>query len=164
MVRIPKGAPPPDIAAIGSLGTCDVVARQGAKDVLLVAVGAMVAAAVDVAERLRDQGIGVTVIDPRWVKPLDPALVQATADYRLVVSVEDNGVVGGVGSMLRQAIADAGIATPTRCFGIPQEFIDHAERSAVLERVGLTPQALARAIVEEVTARTPHDGALLNIE
>ncbi|MGN6721875.1 MAG: 1-deoxy-D-xylulose-5-phosphate synthase [Marmoricola sp.] len=164
MVRIAKGAPPADIPAVGSLGRCDVVARQGAKDVLLVAVGAMVAPAVDVAERLRDQGIGVTVIDPRWVKPLDSALVQAAADYRLVVSVEDNGVVGGVGSMLRQAIADAGIATPTRCFGIPQEFFDHAERNAVLERVGLTPQALARAIVEEVTARTPHDGALLNIE
>ncbi|GAC1533130.1 MAG: 1-deoxy-D-xylulose-5-phosphate synthase [Marmoricola sp.] len=164
MVRIPKGAPPADIPAVGSLGSCDIVARQGAKDVLLVAVGGMVAAGVEVSERLRDQGIGVTVVDPRWVKPLDPDLIRAASDYRLVASVEDNGRVGGVGSMLRQALADAGLAVPTLCFGIPQEFLDHAERAAILERVGLAPQALARAIVEEVTARTSHDGALLNVD
>ncbi|MGN6162648.1 MAG: 1-deoxy-D-xylulose-5-phosphate synthase, partial [Marmoricola sp.] len=149
MLRIAKGAPPADIPAVGSLGQCDVVARHGTKDVLLVAVGAMVAVSVEVAERLRDQGIGATVVDPRWVKPLDPALTSAAADYKLVVTVEDNGRVGGVGSMLRADLGDAGISVPTLCFGIPQEFIDHAERGAILERIGLTPQALARAIVEE---------------
>lgn len=164
MLRIPKGAPPADIGAIDSMGSCDVMVRQGAKDVLVVAVGAMVATCMEVADRLVDQGIGVTVVDPRWVKPLDHALVTAAAQYKLVVSVEDNGRVGGVGSMLRQELADAGVATPSRVFGIPQEFLDHAERSAILERVGLTPQAIARAIVEDVTARTATERPLLDVE
>lgn len=164
MLRIPKGAPPADMAAIDRLGECDVLVRQGERDVLLVGVGAMVSVAVEVADRLRHQGIGVTVIDPRWVKPIDPALVDAAANYGLVVSVEDNGRVGGVGSMLRDALGDAGVTTPMRVFGIPQEFLAHAERGAILERVGLTPQALARAIVEDVTARTTRDDALLHVD
>lgn len=163
MLRIPKGAPPADIPAVGTMGSADVLVRQGAKDVLLVAVGAMAATALDVAERLHNQGIGVTVVDPRWVKPLDTALVQAARDYRLVACVEDNGRVGGVGSVLVQGLAEAGVSTPSRNFAIPQEFLGHADRSAILERVGLTPQAIARAIVEDVTAQVP-EHALLDVE
>jgi len=164
MIRIGKGAPPADIPAIDRLGHCDVVVRQGAKDVLIVGVGSMVATALDVADRLHHQGIGVTVVDPRWVKPLDQELVEATSGYDHVVCIEDNGKVGGVGSVLRDAMGESGIATPLQSFGVPQEFLAHAERGAILERIGLTPQAIARAVVEEVTARTPHDDALLNVE
>ena len=104
------------------------------------------------AARLADQGIGVTVVDPRWVKPWDPAVVDMARDHRLVVCVEDNGRVGGCGSTLLQLLNDEQVETPFRQHGIPQEFLDHAKRDAILERIGLTAQALARGIVEDVTA------------
>ena len=129
-----------------------MLVRTGAKDVLVVAIGAFGPACVEVAERLVAQGVGVTVVDPRWVKPLDSALLDLAREHRLVVSVEDNGVVGGCGSVLLQALNEAGITTPMRIHGIPQEFLAHAKRARILERVGLTPQALARSIVEDVTA------------
>jgi len=150
VVRFPKGPPPDDVPAIDRAGTADVLVREGERDVLIVAVGSMASVAVDVAERLHAQGIGVTVVDPRWVKPLDPALVELAAAHRLVVSVEDNGRVGGVGSVLLQTLNDAGVRTPVRLHGIPQEFLGHAKRAAILERIGLTPQALARGIVEDI--------------
>jgi 1-deoxy-D-xylulose-5-phosphate synthase len=153
VVRLPKGAPPDDIPAVDHAGGCDILVRSGAKDVLVVGIGSMASVAVDVAGRLTDQGIGVTVVDPRWVKPLDLALVPLAREHKLVVSVEDNGRVGGVGSVLLQLLNDEGVTTPFHLHGIPQEFLDHAERAAILERIGLTAQTIARGIVEEMTAR-----------
>jgi 1-deoxy-D-xylulose-5-phosphate synthase len=105
-----------------------------------------------VADRLVAQGIGATVVDPRWVKPVSPDLVALAAEHRLVVSVEDNGIVGGCGSVLLQSLNAAGVTTPVRLHGIPQEFLDHARRAAILEHIGLTPQAVARDVVEAMTA------------
>ena len=144
VLRLPKGAPP--------VADLDVLVRDGERDVLIVAVGSMAAVGVDVAARLADQGIGVTVVDPRWVKPWDPAVVRLARDHRLVVCLEDNGVVGGVGASLLQLLTAERVRTPYLHRGIPQEFHDHAERDAILERIGLTAQSLARGIVEEVTA------------
>jgi len=152
VVRFPKGPPPDDIEAVDKAGGADVLVRTGTRDVLIVVAGAMAATAVDVAGRLEAQGIGVTVVDPRWVKPVDPALVELSRSHRLVVSVEDNGRVGGCGAVLLQTLNDAGVTTPFRLHGIPQEFLGHAKRAAILERIGLTPQALALSIVEDVTA------------
>jgi 1-deoxy-D-xylulose-5-phosphate synthase len=152
VVRFPKGPPTRDLEAVDRAGGCDVLVRTGAKDVLVVGIGSMAATSVDVAERLVAQGIGVTVVDPRWVKPVDPALLQLVREHRLVVSVEDNGVVGGCGSVLLQTLNAARIETPVRLHGIPQEFLPHAKRAAILERIGLTAQTLARSIVEDVTA------------
>jgi 1-deoxy-D-xylulose-5-phosphate synthase len=153
IVRLPKGAPPAeDIAAVDKVGGCDVLLRRGDRAVLIVAPGAMAATAVEVAERLTDQGIGVTVVDPRWVKPIDPALVPLAREHRLVVTVEDNGRIGGFGANLLQVLTDEGVRTPFRLHGIPQEFLEHAKREAILERIGLTAQSLARRIVEDVTA------------
>ena len=89
----------------------------------------MATVAVDVADRLVAQGIGVTVVDPRWVKPVDPAIVELAAEHELVVSVEDNGRVGGCGAVLLQTLNDAGVTTPFRLHGIPQEFLGHAKRA-----------------------------------
>ncbi|WP_232676948.1 1-deoxy-D-xylulose-5-phosphate synthase [Nocardioides sp. R-C-SC26] len=150
VVRFPKGPPPDDIPAIDRVGGVDVLVRKGARDVLIVAVGSMAEVAVDVADRLAAQGIGATVVDPRWVKPVDPALIALAREHRLVVSVEDNGRVGGCGATLLQALNDAGVTTPFRLHGIPQEFLDHAKRARILEEIGLTAQALARGIVEDV--------------
>jgi 1-deoxy-D-xylulose-5-phosphate synthase len=152
VVRFPKGPPIADIEAVDRAGGCDVLVRRGTKDVLIVGVGAMASVGVEVADRLVAQGIGVTVVDPRWVKPVDPALVDLAGQHRLVVSVEDNGIVGGCGSVLLQTLNEARVKTPVRLHGIPQEFLTHAKRAAILERCGLTAQALARSIVEDVTA------------
>ena len=92
-----------------------MLARKGAGDVLVVAVGAMAATGVEVAERLEAQGIGVTVVDPRWVKPVSPHLVDLAAEHRLVVSIEDNGIVGGCGASLQQALTAAGSPPRSGC-------------------------------------------------
>jgi len=152
VVRFPKGPPCGDIEAVDRAGGCDVLVRNGADDVLIVGVGSMAATSVEVADRLVAQGIGVTVVDPRWVKPVDPALLELARRHRLVVSVEDNGVVGGCGSVLLQTLNEARIDTPVRLHGIPQEFLQHAKRGALLEHLGLTAQTLARRVVEDVTA------------
>lgn len=161
VVRYPKGPPPEDIEAVGKAGGADVLVRKGTKDVLVVAVGSMGTVAVDVADRLVAQGIGVTVVDPRWVKPVDPAIVELAREHRLVVSIEDNCETGGCGAVLLQTLNAAGVHTPFRLHGIPQEFLGHAKRAAILERIGLTPQALALGIVEDMTSlsdgRSPLD-------
>jgi 1-deoxy-D-xylulose-5-phosphate synthase len=157
VVRFPKGPPPEDLPAVGKAGGADVLARNGAKDVLVVAVGPMAGVAVDVAERLVAQGIGVTVVDPRWVKPVDPAIVELAREHRLVVSIEDNGTTGGCGAVLLQTLNDARVTTPFRLHGIPQEFLGHAKRAAILERIGLTSQTIARGIVEDLVL-LPEEG------
>ncbi len=153
IVRLPKGAPPKhDIDAVGKVGSADILVRRGDKDVLILAAGSMAGTCVEVASRLADQGIGVTVVDPRWVKPIETALVPLAAEHRLVVSVEDSGRTGGFGANVLQLLADEGVNRPFRLHGIPNEFLDHAKRDAILEKIGLTAQALARSIVEDVTA------------
>src|SRR3954447_2671963 len=152
VVRFPKGPPPDDIPAVDRVGGVDVLVRKGARDVLVVGVGAMAATAVEVADRLVAQGIGVTVVDPRWVKPVTPALVELARQHRLVVSIEDNGETGGCGAVLLQTLNAAGVHTPFRLHAIPQRFLDHAKRARILEQIGLTPQAIALGIVEDMTA------------
>jgi 1-deoxy-D-xylulose-5-phosphate synthase len=155
VVRFPKGPPPADIEAIGRAGNADLLVRNGMRDVLIVAVGAMATTAVDVAQRLVAQGIGVTVVDPRWVKPVDPASVELAREHRLVISLDDNGEIGGCGAVLLQTLNAAGVTTPFRLHGIPQEFLDHAKRGVILERIGLGAQALARDIVADMSALAP---------
>ncbi|MBA2698751.1 MAG: 1-deoxy-D-xylulose-5-phosphate synthase [Nocardioidaceae bacterium] len=152
VLRVPKGAVQPDLEAIERVGSYDVMAQAGNRDVLIVAVGPMVATCLDVAQRLGAQGIGVTVVDPLWVKPVETDLVELARAHRLVVSVEENGRVGGCGSVLCQALADAEVTLPTMVFGIPQQFLDHAKRPVILDEVGLTAQPLAREITARVAA------------
>jgi 1-deoxy-D-xylulose-5-phosphate synthase len=157
VLRYPKGAVGAEVDAVGKLGGMDVLARPAAgaaQDVLLIGAGTMAGVAAATAERLADQGIGVTVIDPRWVKPLDEALLDEARAHRLVVTVEDNGRVGGFGDAVCRLLRDHDVDTPARTFGLPQEFLDHGERSQILEDMGLAPQHLARAITEAVAQRT----------
>ncbi len=155
VVRFPKGAVGDDIAAIERRGTVDVLRRADGDDVLLVAVGAMARVALEVAGRVGDQGIGVTVVDPRWVTPVAPELVELARGYRLVVTVEDNGRTGGVGSVVSQALRDADIDVPTREIGIPRRFLDHGTRAQVHAEIGLTAQEVARRIVEAIARLEP---------
>ncbi|HEY7858823.1 MAG TPA: 1-deoxy-D-xylulose-5-phosphate synthase [Candidatus Nanopelagicales bacterium] len=169
VVRYPKGAVPEDIPALARIGGTDVLYRPQASprngsspdrligsDVLVVSIGAMAPLALDVAHRLAAQGIGSTVVDPRWVKPVDPTLIELAAVHRLVVTVEDNGRAGGVGTTLAQALRDHGVTTPVRDFGIPQEFLPHARPAQVKAAIGLTAQDISRAVVEAVAGLDAH--------
>jgi len=150
VVRFPKGALAKDIDATRRIGGMDELYRTGDEDVLVVAVGAMVALSLDAARLLEAQGIGVTVVDPRWVVPVDACLAGLAARHRFVVVVEDNGRIGGIRTVVAQHLVDAGVPTPVRGFGVPQEFLSQGRREQVLERIGLTAQDVARQVVEFV--------------
>ncbi|HEY2304283.1 MAG TPA: 1-deoxy-D-xylulose-5-phosphate synthase [Streptosporangiaceae bacterium] len=158
VVRFPKGTVGGEAEAVGRLGGMDMLYEPAAgvsRDVLLAGAGPMAVMCVQVAARLADQGIGVTVVDPRWVKPVDPALAGAAAEHRLVVTVEDNGRVGGFGDAVCRLLRDAGVSTPVQTYGLPQEFLTHGKREEILEQAGLVPQHLARRITEAVARLTP---------
>ena len=155
VLRYAKGEVFPDIEAIDRIGQLDVLRRTG-KDVLLVGIGAMAATAMEVAQRLEAHGFGVTVVDPRWVKPVPPELIELAGEFELVATIEDNGRAGGCGTMIAQALRDGGVKTPLRDFGIPQQFLDHAKRAAVLQEIGLTGQEVAREITEQLTRQHGH--------
>ncbi|OFJ55331.1 1-deoxy-D-xylulose-5-phosphate synthase [Mycolicibacterium grossiae] len=155
VLRFPKGAVGEDVPAIERRGGIDVLAEPAdgtTGDVLLVAVGPFASMALSVAERLRVQGIGVTVVDPRWVLPVPDAIVETARTHKLVVTVEDNGVHGGIGSSVSAALRRAEVDVPCRDVGMPQEFQDHASRTEVLTAVGLTDQNVARQITGWVAA------------
>jgi 1-deoxy-D-xylulose-5-phosphate synthase len=157
-MRFPGRLATADVPAVGKLGTMDVLrlpAHPAGRDVLLLGAGPMAGVCAEAADRLADHGIGVTVVDPRWVKPLDPALLAAARQHALVVTVEDNGRVGGFGDAVARLLRDSDVDTPIRTFGLEQQFLEHGERAQVLEAQGLTPQHLARRITEIVAQRTP---------
>ena len=115
----------------------------------------MAVTCVEVGKRLTDHGIGVTVVDPRWVKPVDEAVVAAARQHRLVAVVEDNGRAGGFGDAVCRLLCDHDVDTPVKTFGLPQEFLAHGSREEILEAAGLSPQHLARQLTEAVARRTP---------
>jgi 1-deoxy-D-xylulose-5-phosphate synthase len=148
VLRFPKGPPPVDIPALERRGPVDVLRRGAGADVLLVAVGSMVPMCLAAAERAADHGIAVTVVDPRWVLPVPAELVDLAAGHRLVVTVEDGGRAGGLGTTLTQAMQDRGVDVPVRSLGLPQAFPEHGSRGQVLADAGLTEQDVARRIAE----------------
>jgi 1-deoxy-D-xylulose-5-phosphate synthase len=155
-IRFPKGDVGEDIPAVERLRGVDVLAvpTEGlSDDVLLVAVGPFAAMALAVAERLRNQGIGVTVVDPRWVLPIPEVIGELATAHKLVVTLEDNGVNGGVGSAVSAALRRAEIDVPCRDVGLPQEFFAQASRGEVLAEVGLTDRNVARQITGWVAAQ-----------
>jgi 1-deoxy-D-xylulose-5-phosphate synthase len=157
VLRWPKGPVAESVERVDRLGEMDVLRAPGTDDpdVLLVGVGPMAQVCMEAAVLLDAQGITTTVVDPRWVKPLDEALADAARTHRLVAVVEDNGRVGAVGDAVSRLLRDADCDVPVRSYGIPQEFLDHAKRAVILGRIGLTGQGLARQITEAVAKRSP---------
>ncbi|WP_022908059.1 1-deoxy-D-xylulose-5-phosphate synthase [Curtobacterium sp. B18] len=154
VLRWSKGQVGPDIPAIRRFDDGVDLLRSPSSDqepdVLFVAVGSMVPVALDAAALLESQGIGVTVVDPRWVVPIPTSLIDLSREHRLVITIEDGVRVGGVGTRLRQDLRAAGVDTGVNELGLPDEFIDHASRSQILEDVGLTAQAIARDVIDQV--------------
>jgi 1-deoxy-D-xylulose-5-phosphate synthase len=155
-IRFPKADVGGDIPAIERRGLLDVLAVPVdglSNEVLLVAVGPFASMALAVADRLRNQGIGVTVVDPRWVLPVPEAIADLATTHKLVVTIEDNGVAGGVGSAVSGALRRREIDVPCRDVGLPQQFFAQASRGEVLASVGLTEQNVARQITGWVAAQ-----------
>ncbi|GAA1007908.1 1-deoxy-D-xylulose-5-phosphate synthase [Streptomyces sp. F-3] len=153
VVRFSKGAVGPAVPAVGRIGGMDVLREPGTDtpDVLLVSIGALAPMCLEAAELLDKQGISTTVVDPRWVKPVDEAMAPLAARHRVVITVEDNCRVGGVGSAIAQALRDADVDVPLRDFGIPPRFLEHASRAEVLAEIGLTAPDIARQVTELVS-------------
>jgi 1-deoxy-D-xylulose-5-phosphate synthase len=175
VLRFPKGAVPASVPALRRFrvapvalhhlsdrsessaeitGGVDILAEPAAgqdRDVLLVAVGAFAGLAVEAASRLAAQGIGVTVVDPRWALPVPAEIAAIASDHRLVVTVEDGGRSGGVGAAVTDRLSGTGI--PVQVLAIPQRFLEPGPRAELLGDLGLTAQAVARGITEEI-ART----------
>ncbi|WP_405165643.1 1-deoxy-D-xylulose-5-phosphate synthase [Nocardia sp. NBC_01499] len=169
-IRFPKGSVADDISAVERLDGVDVlrlavatgddVALDGGGsvqavrgDVLLVAVGSFAEVAMHTADLLEAEGVSVTVIDPRWVLPVSDTLVKLAENYRLVVTLEDGGLHGGIGSTVSARLRNSGLDIPTRDLGVPQQFLDHASRGAVHAELGLTAPDIARRIGGWLAAR-----------
>jgi 1-deoxy-D-xylulose-5-phosphate synthase len=158
VVRYSKGEVPAPIPALRRVGGVDVLRESGPaadESVLLVAYGSLVPMALEAAERVADQGIELRVVDPRYVVPVAEDLVELARKARLVVTLEDNGRQGGAGSTLAGAMRAAGVDTPLRDIGLPQEFLPQGKRAQVLNGVGLTAQVIARQITEAVARLEP---------
>ncbi|GGK70456.1 1-deoxy-D-xylulose-5-phosphate synthase [Ornithinimicrobium pekingense] len=157
VVRFPKGTVAEPLEAVRTAGQVDVLrdvdpagddADQGV-DLLVVGVGAMAATALEVADKLAAQGRSVMVVDPRWVLPVSADLVDLARAARAVAVIED-GLVGGVGDRVAQALADAGVDVPVHAYGLPHAFLDHGSRDQVLDRVGLTADPVATSLVSRL--------------
>ncbi len=154
MVRYPKGAVPSDIPAFERRDGVDVLYRGESADVLLVSIGSMAAIAVEAASMAYREGVGVTVIDPRWVKPLPTSLITMSQRYKSVVVLEDGIKHGGIASSISEMFREAGLTTPIHSIGVPLEFIEHSKRSEILNDLGITAQNISRSIVEWNSANT----------
>jgi len=113
-------------------------------DVCLLAVGRMVKSALDAAKILEDRGISASVANMRFIKPLDEEIIDwATENHKLVVTVEENSLIGGFGSAVLEIIADFGKATPIQRLGLPDRFVSHGSMKRLLTEVGLDANGIA---------------------
>ena len=148
LIRFPKGAVQSDIPAFERRDRIDVLYRGESADVLLISVGSMAAIAVEAASQAYREGVGVTVIDPRWVKPLPQTLVSMAQRYKSVVVLEDGIRHAGIASSISELFREAGLNVALHSIGVPLEFIEHSKRAEILEDLGITAQKISRYIVE----------------
>ncbi|WP_328625267.1 1-deoxy-D-xylulose-5-phosphate synthase [Streptomyces sp. NBC_00353] len=158
VLRFPKESVGEPVPAIGRVGAMDVLHRADDPEVLIVAVGVLASVCLQAADLLAGGGIRCTVVDPRWVKPVDEQLAPLAGRHRLVAVVEDNSRAGGVGSAVGQALRDAGVDVPLRTFGIPEQFLAHGKRAEVLADIGLTPVEIAGRISAALAAKAAVEG------
>ncbi|MFE2954988.1 1-deoxy-D-xylulose-5-phosphate synthase [Nocardia tengchongensis] len=153
-IRFPKGAAVEEIPSVERFEGVDVLRLPDAgdaaysvrADVLLVAVGAFAGLALEVADLLEAEGVSVTVVDPRWVLPVSDTLVKLAGNHRLVVTLEDSGLHGGIGSTVSARLRGAGVDVPTRDLGVPQHFLDHSARGKIHQDLGLVPGEVAQRV------------------
>jgi 1-deoxy-D-xylulose-5-phosphate synthase len=147
VIRFPKGNVGADIPAVGCIDGLDLLyGCEDVGDVVIAAVGPFARIAVEAAHILSQYGVAATAVDPRWVQPVPEPLIKLADGARLVVTLEDNGLHGGFGSMLSIRLRAAGVHGPIRSLGVPQQFLAHASRNQVLAALGLTAVDVAQSI------------------
>jgi 1-deoxy-D-xylulose-5-phosphate synthase len=151
VIRFPKGSPGADLPVISQVSGLDVLRAGEPEDVLLVCVGALAGLALQVAGELAAAALGVTVVDPRWVMPVNPALARLARRHRAVVTLEDSGRVGGVGAAVALKLRDDAVAVPVHTIGLPQRFLEQGTRAEVLADCGLTASEVTSQIRGLVT-------------
>jgi 1-deoxy-D-xylulose-5-phosphate synthase len=151
-IRYPKATVGPDIRAVGRFGQCDILRDDPAAVGLLIAVGPMAQPCLTAAEELAVHGVPVTVIDPRWIAPLDPALVKLAGMHRLVLTVEDTTTTGALGARIAQALAAAGADTCAATFALPPRFLPHASRDQILQAHGLDASGITAAVLKRLAS------------
>ncbi len=147
LIRFPKGAVNPDIPAFERRDGIDVLYRGESADILLVSIGAFAAIAVEAAAQAYREGVGVTVVDPRWVKPLPKSLITMAQRYKSVVVLEDGIKHGGIASTISELFREANLNVPVHSIGVPLVFLEHAKRVQILEDLGITAQNITRSLV-----------------
>lgn len=159
VVRFPKGNLLEDMDAVASTDDgVDILfeseqerfADDTTKKVLIISVGAMSARSLGAAEILEEQGMAVTVVDPRWLCPVAPSLVEMADEHEIVVVAEDGMMRAGVGSLFDEAFSAAEVDTPLRRVAFPSIFPKHGSRGEVLEEVGMDADGIAAAVTEWV--------------
>ncbi len=147
LLRFPKGAVVADIPAFERRDGIDVLYRGESADILFVSVGALAQIAVEAAAQAYREGVGVTVIDPRWVKPLNQALVTIARRYKSVVVLEDGIEHGGIASTISELFREHELEIPVHSIGVPLEFFEHAKRADIFNEIGITVQSITRSLV-----------------
>ena len=151
VIRFPRGSVSAELEAIERRDDgVDILARSGAEDVLLVGIGPMAQVAMEVAELLTAEGIGSTVVDPRWVIPVQDSIVELARSHRLVITIEDGIRVGGIGTRVRQVLREMGVDTGVDEIGVPDEFLSHGSRGEILREAGLTADQIADQVIGHV--------------
>ena len=151
MVRYPRGGGSGSVpaATLDTLPLGKGEIRRRGKDVALLAFGSLVASAVAAGDEL-----DATVANMRFVKPLDVELVvQLGGNHSLLVSIEENAVIGGAGSEIERVLAERGITVPLLRLGLPDRFIDHGEQGQLLAELGLDKDGIVRAVRARVNTQ-----------
>lgn len=165
LIRFPKGAINPDLPAFERRDGMDILYRGESPDILLIAVGAMAQIAVDAASQAYREGVGVTVVDPRWVKPLPIDAIAKMADrYSQVVVIEDGISHGGIASSLSEFFRDREIDMPIHSIGVPLDFYEHAKRAQLLDEMGITAQSVSRQLVTWFSKRATREATQLRVD
>ncbi len=156
-IRFPKGvARTVDPSEVGSGLNAKRWRSSESRDLAIIGIGKMLGVALDAAALLADEGIDVTVWDPRVVKPLDPLMLADAAVHRVVVTIEDGFRTGGIGSSIATALSDLGGEGAPTVFtlGIPDEYIAQAKPDAILRRYGLDAEGVAATVRAALGAST----------
>ena len=128
------------------------------EDVLLVAVGRMVEIAEKAASDLGERGVSAGVVNARWVKPLDPRILEWVAPVDHVVTLEDNVVAGGFGAAVMEMCAAAGVSKEFTCIGVPDHFLPFGSATDVMEGVGMDPDSVVDRILAAIGASAEPKG------
>jgi len=119
------------------------------KDIGIIAIGSTVIPALEAANELASAGVDATMVNARFVKPLDTELILRVANSaKQLITIEENSIIGGLGSMVTALLQKAGISNvPVKCLGITDEFVEHGSQAIIRAKYNLNAKGIAREIL-----------------